>query len=287
MVSRAGWDIESICSSAGRWNCRGFCSFRTSVNRENPVATSCSGAGGHWLRVIARQLFAKLVVRFIRVKRGNDVIAIAPGVRETDVDVFAARFHIARHVEPMPPPTLPGCGGQQAINHFRRRRCRSFRKPRSCGQEEGQSNRNRPAATASAYRRRHRMDSLASIAQNDRRFHRGARVVAHLWRRRPRHRRRPTNPGLWRDHRPSRSPRRHRAARAHFNPRFEILIVRHLASSFRRRHGGSLSAYRMAWMSRLSPTSRYHRGTVVATHRILTGIRRAPFSFSAFCEWQS
>ena len=70
------------------------------------------------IQFIARNLLAdKLVVRLIRIKGANDIVAIAPGIRPLEVIGKTTTVRIAHHIQPMPPPLLTvmrGC--QQPLN---------------------------------------------------------------------------------------------------------------------------------------------------------------------------
>ena len=70
------------------------------------------------IQFIARNLLAhKLVVRLIRIKGANDIVAIAPGIRPLEVIGKTTTIRIAHHIQPMPPPLLTvmrGC--QQPLN---------------------------------------------------------------------------------------------------------------------------------------------------------------------------
>ena len=78
---------------------------------------------GALLVVLCRQQIAgdllaqELVVRLVLVERRDDVVAIAPGMRVSEVDVLARALRIAGHVQPVAAPSLAELRrGEQAVH---------------------------------------------------------------------------------------------------------------------------------------------------------------------------
>ena len=73
------------------------------------------GSGGE---EITGELFAdELIVGFIGIERGDDVIAVTPGVGESEIAFFAGGFGVAGEIEPVAAPAFPELGGgEEAID---------------------------------------------------------------------------------------------------------------------------------------------------------------------------
>ena len=123
-----------------------------------PVAISRSrarrraSAGGQ--QVAGELLEDELVVRLVGVERGDDVVAVAPGVAVGDVLVQAVGVGVAGHVEPVPAPALAVARrGEQPVDdpgegvRASRRRGRR-RSPRASA--AGRSGRTWPGGSGSA-----------------------------------------------------------------------------------------------------------------------------------------
>ena len=99
----------------------GFCFSRNKHARADAVK-----AGGdqrlvrNLVQLVAGELFGhEPVVRLVAVERVDHVVAIFPGVGAVVVVNVAGAVGIARHVEPMPPPTLAVVRrGEQAIHYL-------------------------------------------------------------------------------------------------------------------------------------------------------------------------
>ena len=101
----------SICSSttsAANWS--GFASSRfLGPTARKPVAISSRARSASAVagKQVAGDLFDnEAIERHVGVHGVDDVVAVAPGIRERDVRFLAARFGKPRHVQPVPAPAF-------------------------------------------------------------------------------------------------------------------------------------------------------------------------------------